>query len=73
MKDSYGRDTLDFIGPDVDIGFRIAKSSHKNIVLIDAKLAYVFSVLIPTFNKNSKIVLFEQLKGVWDQCHYPIV
>jgi hypothetical protein len=29
--------------------------------------------LIPTFAKRSKIVLFEQLKGVWDNQHYPIV
>jgi hypothetical protein len=73
MKNPVFTNSLDFIGPDVDIGFRISKTAYKNIVLIDAKLACVFNLLIPTFAKRSKIVLFEQLKGVWDNQHYPIV
>jgi hypothetical protein len=65
--------SLDFIGPDIDTGFRIAKSAFRNVILIDAKLALIFHIVIPQFNLNAKIVYFDQFKGVWDNQHYPIV
>jgi hypothetical protein len=56
--------SLDFIGPDIDTGFRITKSSFKNAILIDAKLALIFHILIPQFEQFAKIVYFDQFKGV---------
>ncbi|MDR0857265.1 MAG: hypothetical protein LBM76_02665 [Mycoplasmataceae bacterium] len=67
------KDTLDFIGPDIDTGFRIAKAAFRNIVVVDAKLASILNKIMPQFNSKARIVYFEQFKGVWDNRHYPIV
>jgi 8-oxo-dGTP pyrophosphatase MutT (NUDIX family) len=72
---------VDFLGFEVDLGFRISKHSHHNVIALDAKLAYllyqnrqeikeseVFDV-----EKNIKIVSYENLKGIWRSHHYPII
>jgi hypothetical protein len=69
---------LDFLGPDIDIGFRISKYSLQSKLVIDAKLACLLTKLETDLNKNSlseymRIVSYERLKGVWEYRHYPIV
>ena len=78
---------LDFWGPDIDTGFRIAsKSSHRGSLAIDAKLAYLLSNnnlndktteginnAIDENSKNMRIVSYEELKGIWNERPYPIV
>lgn len=70
--------TLDFLGPDIDIGFRVAKFASQKKLAIDAKLACLLTKLETGLSENSisesmRIVSYEQLKGVWDNRHYPIV
>lgn len=65
----------DFIGPDMDIGFRIAKYAYHHKVTISANFAYF---LLKKSKKNIiknniKVVSFEQLKGVWRTQYYPII
>ncbi|GMO14117.1 MAG: hypothetical protein Ta2E_04210 [Mycoplasmoidaceae bacterium] len=67
------KDTLDFIGPDVDTGFRISKAAFRNILVVDAKLSAILNKVMPQFNQKARIVYFEQFKGVWDNRHYPVV
>jgi len=69
---------LDFLGLDIDAGFRISKFVIGSVLVVDAKLA----CLIAGLEKETKdkhisnfmrIVSYQQLKGVWDNRHYPIV
>lgn len=69
---------LDFLGPDIDVGFRISKFAFHKKLVIDAKLAYLFYDSLPEVDKGAlsqlfRIVSYEPLKGVWDGRRYPIV
>ena len=69
---------LEFLGPDIDIGFRIAKYALQGKVVLDAKLACLLSKLETELEENNissklKIVSYEELKGVWNGRKYPIV
>lgn len=71
----------DFLGSDIDLGFRISKFSHKNIITIDAKLAYLllhYAVHITdvcniNIDKSLKIFDYQVLKGIWRNHKYPII
>lgn len=69
---------IDFLGPDIDIGFRISRFAVPGKLVVDAKLAFLASKQKSPRDKPSiadflKIVTFEVLKGVWDGRRYPIV
>ncbi|AYD39608.1 NUDIX domain-containing protein [Clostridium fermenticellae] len=86
-EEKYGAKTLkiDFLGPDIDAGFRISKYAEKGKLVVSAKLACLLYKLmigndeILTSEEKMiiksclKIVSYEQLKGVWGNRHYPIV
>lgn len=67
---------VDFLGPDVDAGFRVAKFSDKKKLVLSANLAkclisYCSGDSIDT--SRLKIVGLEVLRGVWSGRHYPII
>lgn len=69
---------LDFIGKDIDIGFRIAKNSYPMAVTLSAKLAYFLTDkrntnLTSPSTANFIIASYQELKGVWDKRLYPII
>jgi len=72
----------DFMGPDIDIGFRISKYAEKEKLVISADLAYLLLKTNPPKNimkagealvQNLRIVSYEDLKGIWDERYYPII
>ncbi|WP_283696695.1 hypothetical protein [Clostridium perfringens] len=71
----------DFIGVDVDEGFRISKYSSQNKLVIDAKLAYILYENKSKINLHCdynvedrlKIVGYRKLKGIWNNRLYPII
>jgi len=76
----------DFIGPDIDIGFRIAKYADRGRMILSSDLALLVLKCAGTSENKSrqeeyclsttqkmKIVSFKQLKGVWHDRHYPII
>lgn len=76
--------TFDFLGPEIDIGFRIAKFSEKNKLVVGAELAHLLyenrgayetkhEDKIPRVEESLKIVSYETLKGVWNGRKYPII
>lgn len=71
-----GREHLDFLGPDIDIGFRIARFAARRRLVISADLAYL---LYKDRAENEGIegrlgiVGYERLKGVWGDRHYPVI
>ncbi|MCR8927454.1 hypothetical protein NLI92_002838 [Priestia megaterium] len=82
-----GERNKDFLGPQIDLGFRLSKFAQKGKVLVSSELAYLL-YLKGREIKNSnaidisrkydvdgclKIVGFETLKGIWSERRYPII
>lgn len=71
----------DYIGVDIDEGFRISKFSSQNKLVIDSKLAYIllkYKDLVNTLcdynvEDRLKIVGYKKLKGIWNNRLYPII
>lgn len=65
----------DFIGPDIDIGFRISHFAHQSVLLVGAGLAYLLAQRKAGHgvDRRMRIVSFEHLKGVWNDRPYPII
>lgn len=77
-----GKRNIDFLGSDIDLGFRIAKFAQRNKVVISAELAYILykeREAIEEMNNGYdvtnclRIVSYEKLKGIWNNRHYPII
>ena len=77
LTDSF----MDFIGCDIDEGFRISKFSSQNKLVLDASLAYLLyknssrinSLCDYNVNDRIKIVGYKKLKGIWNNRLYPII
>jgi len=73
----------DFLGPDIDLGFRLSKFTGKSKVLLSAELAYLLyrqrgeveNDSNPNYRveDNLRIVSYEKLKGIMNERRYPIV
>jgi NUDIX domain len=66
----------DFLGPDIDAGFRISRFALRRRLVVSAELAcllYRKRAICTGIEKQLKIVSFQILKGVWTDRHYPIV
>jgi hypothetical protein len=67
---------VDFIGPDIDIGFRISKFAHNRFLLLSAYMGYLLlnrSRAGDEVAEHAKIISYEALKGVWGGRPYPII
>lgn len=59
----------DYIGPDIDIGFRIAKNAEKALLCVSAELAS----LLPG-DENARLARHdEEMRGVWNGRPYPVI
>lgn len=66
----------DFLGPDVDTGFRVSKYADKRKLVVSANLARCLMLRSPreSINLNDfKVVAKHTLKGVWADRPYPII
>ena len=79
LSTGCSKETLDFIGSDIDTGFRISKYVTKGRIIVCAKLAYtLYRMQRPDDCENNistylRIVSYERLKGVWNNRAYPII
>jgi len=72
---------FEFLGPDIDLGFRIAKYSRKGIIALDGKLAfllykyrqYIKDKYKYNIENTIKIVDYKKLKGILRGRLYPII
>lgn len=76
----YETTQIDFLGSDIDLGFRISKYAYKQKVLVSAELVRLIEQSAEPNNNqrtnltsNMKIVSFEDLKGIWNDRLYPII
>ncbi|MBN1646527.1 MAG: hypothetical protein JW874_00720, partial [Spirochaetales bacterium] len=61
----------DFIGPDMDIGFRISSYTDHGKFVVSDKVAYIYESTIGKHGIAFKIYDGEVLKGVWKGHKYP--
>jgi ADP-ribose pyrophosphatase YjhB (NUDIX family) len=66
---------IDFLGPDIDLGFRIAKHALRRRLVVSADLAYLLYKERNVINIEDKlkILSYEVLKGIWGERRYPII
>jgi hypothetical protein len=68
--------TRDFLGPEIDVGFRISDFALRRRLVVSAELAcilYRSRTQYPGIEDQLKIVSLQTLKGVWNGRHYPII
>lgn len=64
----------DYLGPDVDAGFRLAKWSHPGLMVVSIELAELLGELPKGLKQvRGKCVGRQKLKSVWDDKPYPII
>lgn len=63
---------LEFLGHDIDIGFRVADHTRNRRMAVNFELAYMLYKNKATKN-NLRIIGYEKLKGVWNERRYPII
>lgn len=65
--------SFDFIGLDIDAGFRVARRSAKQLLVLSAELAWLLLELPSGVEaKEIRIADHVQLPGIWEERHYPI-
>lgn len=69
---THGRIIYEFIGNDIDIGFRIKQKTFSGQLFLSFELAYF---LLQNGELSKKIILlgYEMLKGVWNGKSYPMI
>lgn len=82
-EDSQNTVIYDFLGPDIDSGFRLAsKGAYKNQLVISAEILYLLIRMTKTselftpkyeFSKFFKIIELVELKGIWHGRKYPVI
>ncbi len=76
-----GENLIDFIGPDIDEGFRLSKYTSQNKLVLDSKIANlmkkyenkVYNLCDYVVEDRLRIVGYKKLKGIWNNRLYPII
>lgn len=64
----------DFLGPDMDSGFRVAKCTRSGMLVVSTELAELLGECQAEFAPMlGKIVGWEVMKGVWNDLRYPVI
>lgn len=69
--DSKGR-FYEFLGNDIDTGFRISKFTSDGRLVVSVELAYLLSKRTD-YMEGLYIITYKHLKGVWNEKYYPII
>ncbi|MFH0823816.1 MAG: hypothetical protein V2B18_13790 [Pseudomonadota bacterium] len=65
---------VDYLGPDIDTGFRLGKHIHPGFMIVSMELAELLGRAPKHLQQvRGTIVGWEMLKGVWDGRPYPII
>lgn len=71
---SKGDKVNDFLGHDIDTGFRVSKFSKYRVMSVSAELARVMVHICSGCTKDKlRLVGYEKLKGIWDERRYPVI
>ena len=72
IEESKNIKFYEFIGVDIDTGFRLAEQTREKRLVLSFELAYILSKR-SEFRQRLKIVTYRKLKGVWNNSAYPII
>ena len=64
---------LDFLGSDVDAGFRLKQYTQDRRVALSFELAYLLLKFNQCEDSNLHIIDYVRLKGVWNETLYPVI
>ncbi len=70
LQEGYG--IFEFLGNDIDTGFRVKENTQERRLTISYELAYILS-RNTDYLKNIHIITYKRLKGVWQNRLYPII
>lgn len=70
LQDGYG--LFEFLGNDIDTGFRIKQMTHSKRLTISYESAYKLMENTDYLN-NIHIITYKRLKGIWQNRLYPII
>lgn len=71
-KSSDGREIFEFLGNDIDTGFRISTQTLDGRMVLSYDLAYLISQRTESLS-HLHIITYKKLKGVWKNKLYPII
>lgn len=63
---------FEFLGNDIDAGFRISKQTRASKMVLSFELAYILSRRTDELKKIN-IITYKELKGIWKNHLYPII
>lgn len=64
----------EFIGVDIDTGFRLSKETRAGRLILNFELAYLMALKNDgTYTNRLNILTYKKLKGVWNNMSYPII
>lgn len=72
FKLKEGCEILEFLGNDIDTGFRIKENTQDRRFVISYELAYILS-RDEEYIKNIHIIAYKRLKGIWQNRLYPVI
>ena len=70
LREGYG--LIEFLGNDIDAGFRIKKETENRRMVISFELAYILAK-DTDYLKNIHIITYKTLRGIWQNRLYPII
>ena len=70
LQEGYG--IIEFLGNDIDAGFRIKTNTQDRRLVISYELAYILS-RDTDYLKNINIITYKCLKGIWHNRLYPVI
>lgn len=74
LQTGEGQTVLEFLGPQIDTGFRTSGASAKNALVVSAEIAGAFAKQGSAVARDAvRVVDYRELKGVWRGRYYPIV
>ncbi|WP_153049262.1 hypothetical protein [Streptococcus suis] len=72
---------IDFLGPDIDLGFRISKEAIRSQLIVSAEFVVLHNLISERIDKhtsnidldNYRLIRNKRLKGIWHKREYPLV
>lgn len=72
LKDKDMKKIYEFLGQDIDTGFRIKQETQERRLVVSVELAYLLSERTEYLSRLH-IITYKDLKGVWQNSLYPII
>ncbi len=67
-----GHDIFEFLGNDIDTGFRIARHTEEGRMILSYELAYLIAQKTGSLS-CLHIITYRRLKGIWNDRLYPVI